>query len=44
VPIILKDLHGGIGGRHFSFDIIVRKFFDAGYMWLIKNIDVHEFC
>jgi hypothetical protein len=44
VPIILKELHGGIGGTHFSLDITVRKFLDAGYMWPIKNINVHEFC
>jgi hypothetical protein len=44
VPFISKELHGGIGGRYFSFDIIMRKFLDVNYMWPTKNINVHEFC
>jgi hypothetical protein len=31
-------------GRHFSFDIIVRKILDAGYWWLTMNRNVHEYC
>jgi hypothetical protein len=31
-------------GRHFSFDIIVRKIPNGGYWWLMMNRDVHEYC
>jgi hypothetical protein len=31
MPTILQELHNGVGGRHFSLSIIVRKILDAGY-------------
>jgi len=44
VPTILQKLHNGIGGRHFSSDIIVSKILDVNYWWPTMNKDVHEFC
>jgi hypothetical protein len=44
VPTILHELHNGVGGRHFSLDIMVRKIFYVGYWWPTMNKDVHEFC
>jgi hypothetical protein len=31
VPTILQELHGGVTGGYFSFDIIVKKILDVGY-------------
>jgi hypothetical protein len=31
VPIILQELHSGVGGGYFSLDINVRKILDADY-------------
>jgi hypothetical protein len=42
VPIILQELHSGVGG-HFSSNITVKKIFDASYWWPIMNRDVYEF-
>jgi hypothetical protein len=44
VSIILQELHGGVIGGHFSFDIIVRKILDVGYWWPMMNQDVYEYC
>jgi hypothetical protein len=37
VPIILQELHGGVIGGHFSFDIAMRKILDANYWWATIN-------
>jgi hypothetical protein len=40
---MLQELHGGIVGGHFFFDIIMRKILDVGY-WLLTIIpNVHEY-
>jgi len=44
MPTILQELHNGVGGKHFSLSIIVRKILDASYWWPTMNIDVHQFC
>jgi hypothetical protein len=44
MPTILQELHNGVGGRHFSLNINVKKIFDTGYWWITLNKDVHEFC
>jgi hypothetical protein len=44
VSTILQELHGGTIKRHFFFDITMRKFMDAGYWWLMLNLNVHEYC
>ncbi len=44
VPTILQELHGGVAGGHFSFDITMRKILDASYWWLMMNRNVHEYC
>jgi hypothetical protein len=42
VPTILQKLNNGIGGGHFSSNIIVRKILDADYWWPTMNRYVHE--
>jgi hypothetical protein len=37
VPIVLQELHGGVVGGHFSFDITVKKILDVGYWWPTMN-------
>jgi hypothetical protein len=44
MPIILQELHGGVGGRHFSSKNIVRKIFYADYWWPLMNKNVPEIC
>ncbi len=39
----LQELHGGVTGGHFFFDIIVRKILDASYWWPTMNQEVHEY-
>jgi hypothetical protein len=43
VPTVLHELHNGVGGRHFSLNIIVKKILDANYWWLTTNKNVHIF-
>jgi len=43
VPTILQELHGGIGGGHFSSNITMKKILDDDYWWPTMNKDVHEF-
>ncbi len=43
VSIILQELHGGVIGGHFSFDIIMRKILDVGYWRLMMNGDVYGY-
>jgi hypothetical protein len=31
VSTIMQKLHGGVAGKHFSFDIVVRKILDVNY-------------
>jgi hypothetical protein len=33
MSIILQEIHGGVVGGHFSFNIIMQKIMDAGYWW-----------
>ncbi len=44
MPTILHELYSGVRRGHFSSDISVRNFFDAGYWRPTMNKDVHEFC
>ncbi len=44
VPTILQELHNGVGGGHFSLNIMVKKIFDVDYWWPTINRDVHELC
>ncbi len=37
VPIILHELHSGVGGGHFSSYIIVKKKIYASYWWPTMN-------
>ncbi len=39
----MQELHGGLARRHFSFNINVRKIFDASYWWSMMNQDIHEY-
>jgi hypothetical protein len=43
MPTIFQKLHSGVGGRHCSSNIMMRKIFDVGYWWPTMNRDVHEF-
>jgi hypothetical protein len=31
MPIVLQELHSGIGGRHFPSNIIMRKILEVSY-------------
>jgi hypothetical protein len=42
--MVLQELQGGVAGRHFSLNIIVKKILDAIYWWPTMNRDVHEYC
>ena len=42
--MILKELHKGNAGGHFSQDIIVRKVLDAGYWWPTLYKDTYDYC
>ena len=42
--MILKELHKGNAGGHFSQDITVRKVLDAGYWWPTLYKDTYQYC
>ena len=42
--MILKELHKGNVGGHFSQDIIVRKVLDGGYWWSTLYKDTYDYC
>ena len=42
--MILKELHKGNAGGHFSQDITVRKVLDAGYWWPTLYKDTYDYC
>ncbi len=44
MPIILQELHNGVGGGHLSLNIIVKKILNVGYWWPTMNRGIHEFC
>jgi hypothetical protein len=37
-------LHKGVGGGHFSLDIIIRKILAPKYWWLMLHKDVMDHC
>jgi len=41
---VLREMHSGVAGGHFSQDITARKILDSGYWWPTLHKDVHEFC
>jgi hypothetical protein len=43
MPIILQELHSGLGGGHYSSNITMMKILDVSYWWPTMNRDVHEF-
>jgi hypothetical protein len=42
--IVLKELHEGVSGGHFTVDITAKKILDASYWWPTIFKDIHEFC
>jgi hypothetical protein len=42
--IVLKELHEGVVGGHFSVDIIAKTILDVSYWWPILFKDIHDFC
>jgi len=42
--IVLKELHEGVVGKHFTADITTKKILDVGYYWPTLFMDTHEFC
>jgi hypothetical protein len=40
---MLQEMHEGIGGGHFSFEIIVHKILDAKYWWPIMHKDALQY-
>ena len=42
--MILKELHKGNAGGHFSQDITVRKVLDAEYWWPTLYKDTYDYC
>ena len=42
--MILKELHKGNAGGHFSQDITVRKVLDARYWWPTLYKDTYDYC
>ncbi len=42
--IVLKELHEGVAGGHFSRNIITKKIMDARYWWPTLFKDTHDFC
>ena len=42
--MIIRELHHGNSGGHFSTEITTRKILDAGYWWPSLHKDVFEYC
>jgi len=42
--IVLKELHEGVIGRHFTTNITTKKILDAGYWWPTLFKDIHDLC
>ena len=42
--VVMKEMHNGVAGGHFSQDITTRKILDARYWWPAIHRDVSEYC
>jgi transposase InsO family protein len=42
--IVMRELHCGTTGGHFSHEITSQKILDAGYWWLAMHKDVPKYC
>lgn len=42
--LVMKEMHNGVAGGHFSEEITTRKILDAGYWWPTLHKDVYEYC
>ena len=41
---VMREMHDGCAGGHFSQDITSRKILDAGYWWPTLHKDISEYC
>lgn len=44
VETVLREMHNGVAGGHFSQEIATRKILDAGYWWPAIHKNVVEYC
>lgn len=44
VDLIMKEMHLGVAGGHFSKDIIDHKILHGGYWWPTLYKDVYNYC
>ncbi len=44
ILVILWEMHKGVGGGHFSIDIIIRNVEDAKYWWPTLHMDAQQHC
>jgi hypothetical protein len=44
IPTIVKEMHDGVGGGHFTTNITIRKLLDVKYWWPTMHNDILNYC